>query len=30
VFLAPELSRLQLFSQVAAPHLWVTRLKASA
>jgi hypothetical protein len=30
VFLAPELSRLQLFSRVAAPHLWVTRLKASA
>jgi hypothetical protein len=29
-FLAPELSRLELFAQVAAPHLWVAPVKATA
>lgn len=30
VFLAPELSRLEMFAQVAAPHLPATRLQATA
>lgn len=30
VFLAPELSRLEMFAQVAAPHLWAARAKATA
>lgn len=30
LFLAPELSRLELFAQVAAPHLSVARAKATA
>lgn len=30
VFLGPELSRLELFASVAAPHLWAARARASA
>ena len=30
MFLAPELSRLELFAQVAAPHLWAARMRAIA
>lgn len=30
MFLAPELSRLELFAHVAAPHLWAARIRASA
>jgi len=29
-FLAPELARLELFAQVAGPHLWAVRVMASA
>lgn len=30
IFLAPELARLKMFAQVAAPHLWAARLDVSA
>lgn len=30
VFLAPELSRLEMFAHVAAPHLWAARARATA